>query len=152
MTPVHIHLLLNHAPVIGIFVGIFVLVVGMVRRSDEIKRLSIWLFVLCALISIPVYVSGNNSEEAAEKLPGISEEILEQHEETAEISFVAVIGFGILCLAGLFFFRRSSAFPQWFTTMLVILSLVVSVLFAYTANLGGQIRHSEIRSEATEVD
>ena len=51
---------------------------------------------------------------------------------------------GILALAGLILFR-GRAVAGWFGLLLLAVALVVGSLVIWTANLGGQIRHSEIR-------
>jgi len=52
---------------------------------------------------------------------------------------------GVVSLAGLLFFRRSRTIPLWFSGFALVLSLAATGAMGWTANLGGQIRHSEIR-------
>lgn len=54
----HIHLLLNHFPTIGFAIGFALLVIGTFTRSDEIKRASLVILFLIAVIAIPTYLSG----------------------------------------------------------------------------------------------
>lgn len=42
MNWVHLHLALNHVPVLGALFGALLLGVGLVRRSDELQRVSLW--------------------------------------------------------------------------------------------------------------
>jgi hypothetical protein len=48
-------------------------------------------------------------------------------------------------VAALILYRRS-ALPRWLTMLGLVAA--VGAMMAYTANLGGQIRHSEIRAGA----
>lgn len=50
-------------------------------------------------------------------------------------------------IVGLMLFRRSGALPRWFTAGLWSLSIVVGSWTVWTANVGGRIRHAEIRPE-----
>jgi phosphatidylglycerophosphate synthase len=50
-------------------------------------------------------------------------------------------------LIGLLMLRHGKAVPVWFAGLMVIASLTVSGLMAWTANIGGQIRHTEIRGD-----
>ncbi len=59
---------------------------------------------------------------------------------------VTILVSGVFALAGLARFRRSHNNPGWFIRTLLILSIAIGGLMTWTANLGGQIRHSEIRS------
>ena len=149
MNGAHIHLLLNHVPVIGTILGLLLLVVGMIRKSTDFKLASFGIFVISAIIAIPVYFTGEPAEETVEHLPGVSHAIVEQHEESAVISLVGVEILGILALIGMFFSLRQHRIPSWLVPTVLVLSVVTAGLMARTAGLGGQIRHTEIRSGAT---
>jgi uncharacterized membrane protein len=56
---------------------------------------------------------------------------------------VALLGAG--ALAGRLLFRRSKAVPAKFSSTILAVSLIVSVLMAWAANLGGMVRHTELR-------
>jgi len=42
----HVHLLLNHLPVVGTFFGVLLLLLALLRKSEELKRVSLGVFVL----------------------------------------------------------------------------------------------------------
>ena len=62
------------------------------------------------------------------------------------MAFAGVLIVGVAALGGLIFFRPDKAIPSWLVIVLV-LSLIVFALMARTADLGGLIRHPEIRQE-----
>ena len=145
MSIVHLHLLLNHIPVVGALLGIVVLAYAVIRHNSEIAKMSLALFAALAAIAVAVFFTGEPAEEAIEILPGFSDAIVERHEELALLSTIAFGSFGILALAALAYYRRR-LLPQWTAMAALLLSLSVGGLMAATANLGGQIRHSEIRA------
>ncbi len=145
MNPAHLHLLLNHISLPGILFGLALLLVALSRSNDELKKLSCCVFVLIALLAIPTYLTGEGAEEVVEHLPGIEHELIEEHEESALVSLVAIEVLGLLSLAGLVRFRGSGELPRWFVTACLLLSIVVAGMVAWTSNLGGRIRHSETR-------
>jgi uncharacterized membrane protein len=147
MNQAHVHLILNHIPVIGMVIGFLLLAVAMAKRSTELKKVSLKIFVIMALIAIPTYMTGEPAEEIVEHLPGVSGSIIEQHEDAALIATVAIVVLGAFALGGLFLFRRSHTIPSWFTATVLILSIVVASMMGWTANLGGQIRHTETRAD-----
>jgi len=59
----HIHLSLNHLPVVGIIFGVLLLLLALLRKSEELKRVSLGVFVLTALIALPVYFTGEPAEK-----------------------------------------------------------------------------------------
>ena len=146
MDALHIHLLLNHFPIIGTIIGIVLLLIGFTRKSDEIKQISLGVFFVIALLTIPVYLTGEPAEERVEKSVGVSKTIMEQHEDAALPALVAMEITGFVALIGLFLLFRKSKFANWNVIAILVLSLITFGLMARTANLGGQIRHQEIRS------
>lgn len=145
MSIVHLHLWLNHVPVVGSIIGIALLGYALVRRNSEISKLSLALFAVLGVVAIAVFLTGEPAEEVVERLPGFSQSITESHEELARLSTIALVGFGVLGLAALAYFRRR-LLPRWVAAAGLAISLTIGGMLAATANLGGQIRHSEIRS------
>jgi hypothetical protein len=114
-----------------------------------LKKISLGIFIIVALLAIPAYLTGEPAEELVENLPGVSKTSIEQHEEAAQVAFAGVLIVGVAALGGLFFFRRDKAIPNWLAIIVLVLSLIVFALMARTADLGGLIRHTEIRQEFT---
>ena len=149
MNATHLHLILNHIPVLGTIFGMGLLILAIGKKSTELAQASMWVFLLAALIALPVYFSGEPAEDLTKGLPGFSEQIVEQHEAAANLAFTSVLLLGAAGLAGFIWLQRAKALPQWLGLMLLAGSLIVSGLMAWTANKGGQIRHTEIRSGTT---
>ncbi len=141
----HMHLMINHIPVIGIPGAILLFIYALVKRSDEVKMAAFVMIVLLAILTVGVYLSGQAAEDMVKKLPGVTEADIGRHEEVADLSLILIEGLGALALAGLFFMRRSGSIPKWLVSLVFILSLITAVVVGYTANRGGEIRHSEIR-------
>jgi hypothetical protein len=145
MNLVHLHLILNHVPVFGVVFGLALLSFAAFRNSRELTRISLGLFVVIALATIPLYFTGEPSENAVENLPGVAKPIIEQHESAAAIAFGGAIALGVGGLAGLLLGRGQREVPRWVRSSVLCLALIAAGLMFWTANLGGQIRHSEIR-------
>ncbi len=149
MNPTHLHLLLNHSPVLGTIFGLSLLLLGLAQKSAAVKQAALGTFVVVALLSVPVYLTGEPAEAGVKGLPGVSDQLMEQHEQAATVAFIGVLVLGVTALVGLSLFRRGKLVPAWLSSALLAAGLIVSGLMAWTANLGGQIRHSEIRGQAT---
>ena len=156
MNSVHLHLLLNHAPVLGVLFGTALILFAFIRRSNDLKRLALGLFIISGLLSIPVYLTGEPAEHRVEALPGVSHAVVESHEQAAEIAFIGFLALGAVALVNLIWTWRKVAVPTWVVYNVLPVALIVSTLAVWTANLGGQVRHSEIRGpapvESTMVD
>jgi hypothetical protein len=148
MSAVHLHLLLSHVPVLGAVFGLLLLAYGTLRGKDQVVRVSLGTLAIVGLAGLAVYLTGEPAEGIVEELPGISEAILERHEEAA---LFATIGGGVVALvalAGLVLHRARPVGPRFAAATLVMTLGLVGGM-AWTANLGGQIRHSEIRAGAS---
>jgi hypothetical protein len=147
MQALHIHLILSHAPTVIILLGSGLLVVGVLRRSEDLKRGALGVFVSAALVAFPVYLTGEPSADSVKGLPAISDRVLDQHQAVAALALASGVLLGILSGVGFFLFRGAKAVAGWFTAILLGASLLAGGFLGWTANLGGQIRHSEIRSD-----
>lgn len=141
----HLHLMINHFPVVGIIFIMLLFLYGLAKGSEEIKKVSLGAFVVIALMTMPVYLTGEGAEKVVKNLPGVTDAFIGRHEEMAGLSLVLIEVLGIVCCAGLIFFRRSAAMAKWFIALVLVLSFSASAIMGITANLGGQIRHTEIR-------
>ena len=146
MSWAHIHLALSHVPVIGLLIVLLLLAVASLRRSTELMRVSYALLVLLAAAAVVVYLTGEPAEELVENLPGFSEPLVERHEEAALIATIGMVVLGLVALVGLIRFRGPRIAPAWYGRGVLLLALLTGGVITWTANLGGQIRHSEIRA------
>ena len=147
MNASQIHLALNHVPLFFSIAGGLILLYGFLRKQEQIKFLSLYLMIIAALFIIPVYLTGEGTEEVVEKLPGVSESLIESHEEMAKIGLIIIIITGIAALITLIIKKKASLVKPSLI-LCAVLTFVSFGVMAQTAHLGGQIRHSEIRNGA----
>lgn len=148
MNYTHVHLLLNHFPIIGTLLGGIIMVFGLFSKSKTTQKSALGLWVLMALAAIPVMLTGESAEEAVEHLPGVSEGLIGQHEEMAELAFWAMEALGGISLLVLIFSYFNKRLTGAATIATTVLAVIVFGLMARTGYLGGQIRHTEIRQAA----
>lgn len=146
MNAAQIHLALNHAPLFLAATGGLLLAYGIVRKNESFRSLSLYMLVAAALFTIPVFLTGEGTEELVENLPGVNESVIEEHEELAKISLYIIIATGVMALASLL--MKKAAAAKWTMIATIILSLASFILMAQTAHQGGLIRHSEIQTGA----
>jgi uncharacterized membrane protein len=150
MNGAHLHLIFNHVPVILAPAGLVVLALGLLRRNVEFAKVGLGVIVAAALFTVPTYVSGDGAAEIVSDLPGVTSEAIERHDEMAGLAFAAIGLAGVAALAALVLGARGKVTPKWLTIVALILALAASTVLGVTANLGGQIRHTEIL--AAEAD
>lgn len=148
MNAAHLHLLLNHFPIIGTVISIFVLLIGIIKKSDDVKKTSILILILTAFITIPVYLTGDKAQEMIEgNYDDVDESYIESHEDFALYSFIAMDLAGAIGLFSMFLYRKPKILPNSFAYLMLGVLLIVNGMMAYTANLGGKIHHPEIRKD-----
>jgi hypothetical protein len=152
MNGAHLHLMLNHLPVLGVGFGLLLLLAARFRKSTDLTRAALVVFVLAAGAAGTAYLTGEPAEEAVEEVAAVTEQSIEQHEEAATAALVLTGLLGTGALFGLVGYRRQALPPAWFTGTALIGALVAGGAMAYTANLGGQIRHPEISGEVARGD
>ncbi|MEO8447684.1 MAG: hypothetical protein ABI528_09330 [bacterium] len=148
MNAAHLHLVINHFPVIGSAIAIFVLLIGILKKSDDIKKVSLMILVLTALVTIPVYLTGDDAQAKIEgNYEDVEEDLIDAHEDFALYSFIVMDIAGAVALIALFTYRKPKALPNSIAYALLLILLISNGMMAYTANLGGKIHHPEIRED-----
>jgi uncharacterized membrane protein len=145
MNATQIHLALTHVPVILSFVGLVLLIVSFFSKSAVTTKISFYILLIAGLATLPVYFSGEGTEDAVEGLAGVSEGIVEQHEDMAKLALVIIGASGLIALIGLLVYQHVRL-VRVIKVFSLVIAIAAAVAMAQTAHLGGQIRHSEIRS------
>ena len=154
MNLAHVHLLLNHFPTVGMILGIGLFIVALMTKSDHLKSASLLIFFGIALLSIPTFASGTAAKLALQKTPEVSATMIDAH-ETAAFEALGVMELtGAMAWLGLWQRRRMSSFPQSTLAAVLITASVTFGMMGWAANIGGDIRHPEIRTTpaATPVE
>jgi hypothetical protein len=157
----HAHLLLNHVPTIGFGIGLFLFLWALISKSQDLTRASLVVLTGVALLTIPTYWTGNGAAETicpgmdpggagttAEKCQDatLSKELIQTHEGAAFLALVVIQLTGAFAWLGLWQFRRFSAPRKWNIVLILLLAILSMALVAKAANIGGEIRHVEIRA------
>lgn len=145
MNGAHVHLLVNHIPVVGIVLGSVALIWSMLRRSTDMKWGAVALFVVAGAVVWLAAESGDAAAELIKGLPGVRESDIHEHEMAADyasffVSAVAVAAIGMLAVE-----RFKPRFARAARMTLLILALFTCSIVVRTAYLGGLVRHTEIR-------
>lgn len=149
MNQAHLHLLLNHLPILGALFGLLILAGGFFLKNGAVKRTALGMFVLSAILAIPAYLTGEGAEEVVENLPGVSENLIEAHEEMANIFLWMVGALGLISLATLYTDLKSKKMAPMLYTLTFVAAIGTMIFAQQVGTSGGEIRHTEIRSGAT---
>ena len=150
MNAVHVHLLLNHIPVLGVVFGAVVLAVALYREREVFVRFALWLFIAMAVLIVPTYLSGESAEDIVEPIIVNAEPWIDSHEDAAGFAGLLTVLLGALAAGALAMGRGRPQMPRAWVLSALVMSLLASAALARTATLGGQISHTEIRGATSD--
>lgn len=145
MNGAQLHLMLNHLPVMGALFSLLLLGWSLIRRSAEVQKLALAVALLAGLSSVPAYLTGEPAEEVIEPMAGVDKAYIEEHESMGKFALWCGVALGVAAGAAL---AAGVKNPRWLsagTAITLLASVLVFGVMGYTAHLGGQIRHPEIR-------
>jgi uncharacterized membrane protein len=145
MNGAHLHLLVNHFPIVGVILATLVLIAGFLLKNASVKDTALGLYVFSALSSLAAYFTGEQAEEIVENLAGISETLIHTHEEFAEFFHITTLILGALALLTFILHYRRSHYVRYLFIALFVVAAVDVYAAIQTGRSGGEIRHTEIR-------
>ncbi len=140
----HIHIAINHFPVILAIVGTLSVLAGLVTG-----RRGLWLYgsasmTLAAITVIPTYFTGSPAEHALDHPWYVGRGVIHAHEESALVSALLIVLAGLISVIA---WRRTVRYPRelslpgWLRAAVAVTALAGTASIAYTALLGGRIVH-----------
>ena len=145
----HLHLLLNHVPTVGAVVALGLLILALIRRSEALTHAGLEVLFAIALLTLPAYMAGVGAEQTLKNQPEISDIAIRTHHDAALAGFTVTEFAGFIAWIALWQGRRRGRPGNGLVWASTVLTVVALVLMSRAATLGGEIRHPEIRSEAT---
>jgi len=148
----HVHIILNHLPTVGFVFALVFYIAALVMNNVAMKRSSLALFVICAVLGVPTFVTGNASMWALTDPPvtGISKAVINAHRDFALFSLFGLAFTGVTAWIQLWRFRHLGRFSNGALAAILLFAVVTLGVLAETGHRGGQINHPEIRV-ATDV-
>ena len=161
ITAPHWHLLINHLPVVGIMASVLLLIWGLIRNSAELKRTALLTFVLVGILAFVANWTGDGASGVVRDIPGVNRQDIREHSSAADIATYISMGLAGIALIGLIgtwrkkedtgvstenYIRHHKEPHKAFIIICLIVGLIDIYVLAWTANLGGEIRHPEIRA------
>jgi len=137
----HLHLLLNHVPIIGFFVGVGLFVASFTGSNADLRRSALIIFAAVALLTIPTFVSGVGADRTIAREPGVSEALVQRHEGAAMLGLWFVVATGAAALVALWRSRQPAGASRGNLAVILLLATIAAVLMGRTGNTGGDIRH-----------
>jgi uncharacterized membrane protein len=151
MTQAHLHLILNHLPIVGIFFSAIILLFGLLKKNRTFTKLGLLGFVVMAVLMLPVYFTGEAAEHVVEEMPGSSHDMIHEHEDLGFIGLIISLILGAFSwLIWFFIHRNRHQNYSKYAWMTLVFATVTFFFMMLVATHGGQIRRPELRTEDHE--
>ena len=149
MNTAHLHLIVNHLPIVGIGFALLMNLLAIIGKSIELKKIACWFYILVAILAVFPILTGDGAGEIVKTLPGISNDTIEYHETWGYAFFYGLLVTGILGILGLWFADKKAGLLQKINLAILIIGFILT-FFAYEAgSSGGKIHHPEIEQGST---
>jgi uncharacterized membrane protein len=150
----HIHIILNHFPTVGFVFGLGFYLLALALNNEVMKRTCLVAFVICAILGIPTFITGNAAMWALieSKLPDVSQAVINAHRDWALYTLFGLAFTGVTAWIALWRFRHLGRFSNRSLSLVLVFAVITLGLMIETGHRGGQISHPEIRTEAMPTD
>lgn len=152
MNDAHLHLVVNHFPIVGTILAIGILIAGLLNKNKSIINTAYVLFIIGAVFGILSMNTGEGAEELVEDMPGIGWKIIHEHEELAEKMVLLLDVLGVLSLLGFYLQYKNNPKQKLVSYVILILSIASLFVIQKVGTSGGEIRHTEIRKQSNVTD
>lgn len=151
----HLHLILNHLPVLGIPFGLVLLIIGSFKAELVLKQAGFIVLFLAAMAAMPVYFSGESTEEDPRTqlpLDAGAHDRVEHHEDFAKPYLLLSLGLALLSGYAFVTLKKNKPEALWLRYAVIGLAFGLSIYGTIVANSGGKIRrpHWETSSPSAQ--
>jgi uncharacterized membrane protein len=143
----HLHLLIGVFPTFGLLSVLALYIAGLLKNDSGAQRTSLVLFILLALLAVPVYLSGTASLAELSANPRFAKDALNSHYGWGIAAFAALLITGVAAAAALVLSGRKGRSST--DALGVVLGLAVITLGVVIMAGGWNLGHREL--EATVV-
>ena len=146
MNDAHLHMVVNHFPIIGIILGLGVLIIGFLLKNSTIINTAYGLLIVSAIFAAISMATGDGAEEMVEDFPSIGKKIIHEHEEMAEKLALVLYVLGFISVTGLYLNLKKHSKSYLISVLAIAIGILGIYLAQKTGTTGGEIRHTEIRT------
>ena len=159
MNEAHLHMVVNHFPIIGTVLALGILIAGLILKNHTVRNTSYVLFIIAAVFGALSMGTGEGAEELVKNMPNVGWEIIHEHEELAEKLALLLYVLGLLSIIALYLNFKKNTKEKLVSFFILGIGVISLFLVQKVGTSGGEIRHTEIRegypnttTEKEEID
>lgn len=151
MNDAHLHMVVNHFPIIGTILAIGILIAGLLTKNIGIKNTSYFVFIIAAIFGAFSMGTGEGAEELVENMPTIGKGIIHEHEEIAEKLAIVLYVLGILSIVAIYLNYKKNSKEKMVSFVILGIAIASLAIVQKVGTSGGEIRHTEIRTSTSST-
>jgi hypothetical protein len=140
----HVHILISVFPSFGLLFVLGFYIAGLANNNDGIKRTCLFLFGALAVLSVPIYLSGDASSMVLSDNPLISKATINTHRTWGIGALAVLVATGALAWIELLRTWQAGARIDPFRLVL-LLAIAALVVSAVVDEFGWEINHRELK-------
>lgn len=148
MNDAHLHLLVNHFPIVGLFIGFLILLFGIIKNNATLKSTAYIIFIFCMIMGKISMMTGDKAEHSVEEMAGFSRDYIHEHEEAAELFMKPLYILGFVSILGLASLAKKRNNEKFVSICAILIATICLFLSKNVGTTGGEIRHTEIRENS----
>jgi len=151
LSPAHLHLALNHIPIIGLASACLPMVIGILAQSRITVAAGLLATLICAASMPTIMQTGGEAVDSfhdGKSLPPLDEAgkiALHMHARRADKTTPVIYACALLAVLALLALIKFPKAALWLTSAVLLGNAISISLSIWTAEAGGRIRHAEFR-------
>ena len=158
LSPAHLHVALNHIPIIGLAAATFPILIGIITQCRTTIATGLLATLLCAAAMPAIMKTGHLAARQLKEgifLPPLDEagkNALHIHGGCAKKTTPVVYATALLSLVALLAMIKFPKSARWLASAVILGNIISILLSIWTAEAGGLIRHQEFRPKAPPIE
>lgn len=145
MNDVHLHLLVNHFPIIGLFFGFLILLFGILKNNPTLKSTTYIIFIFCTIMGKISMMTGGKAAQMTKTIEEISRDHIRTHAGDASLFMKPLYILGLVSIFGLVSIVKKRESEKFVSYCVILIAAICMFLSKNVGTSGGEIRHIEIR-------
>ena len=144
MNPFQAHLLSVHVPVLGSLAATALFLAARIARNETLFKTACVTVLLSTLGALAAFLSGPPAFELLEGEFSLDPNTIETHAALGKGAFMGLVLLGMAALLTLLQYGQGESPAGWLRWLLLLASLLLAYMLAWTAHEGGMAAHPEI--------
>lgn len=110
------------------------------------------VLIISGIGGIITFLTGEEAEEAVEHLPGVSHDLIHEHEEAGELAYFVILAVTILSILAIVLNKKQNKWRSAVNRLTLLVALAGTLASIHAGYHGGLIKHGPQQESATSTE